>query len=178
MYYIADVCFNSSARASELKKTVQEYNQWLIQRWNSKVAENEQIFVFGTLFSSLEYTTSILQKLNGKIYLILSKDTAKQFSIEEWKAMGITPWRCQPFVKKNLEQLSPYNFYLIAERDMKEVKDEKDIFYYCYYTIKEQKGSPIENRWVNLSCSKWNYEPIKIDDIPKIISNLLEWEVS
>ena len=48
-YIIADTKFNHPLAAKDAGKTIEEYNQMLINNWNSVVKEDDLIFVFGML---------------------------------------------------------------------------------------------------------------------------------
>lgn len=74
-YYISDLHFfhsrlntNMDKRGFESLDTMHEY---MIKQWNKKVRKNDEVIVLGDLsIGKWEETKEILDKLNGKIYLI------------------------------------------------------------------------------------------------------------
>lgn len=74
-YYIADCHFFHEKLNERMDKrgfaTVEEMNQYMIDKWNGKVRKNDEVVILGDLsFGKLEETKELLSKLNGTLYMI------------------------------------------------------------------------------------------------------------
>ena len=75
-YYISDLHFYHEMllRKADHRQfeNVEEMNEYIIKQWNNKVNKNEDVVVLGDLsFGNGIQTNEILNRLKGKIYLIL-----------------------------------------------------------------------------------------------------------
>lgn len=73
-YYISDVHF-LHRRIKDMDNrrfnTLFEMNNYIIEKWNQKVTNNDEVFIIGDFsFGNGVETWNILNKLNGKLYLI------------------------------------------------------------------------------------------------------------
>lgn len=74
-YYIADLHFFHANMNIKMDHrgfaTVEEMNEYMISKWNSKVRKNDEVVIIGDLsWGTAEQTNELLQKLNGRLYLI------------------------------------------------------------------------------------------------------------
>ena len=74
-YYIADCHFFHAALNTKMDKrgfsSVEEMNEYMLKKWNDKVRKNDTVVVLGDLsFGKPEETNELLDRLNGKIWLI------------------------------------------------------------------------------------------------------------
>ena len=51
--------------------STQEMDEYIIEKWNRKVSKNDIVWVLGDIVSLEHFNTKLLNKLNGKIYLVL-----------------------------------------------------------------------------------------------------------
>lgn len=75
-YYIADTHFHHAALNEKMDRrgfgSVEEMNEYMIQRWNEKVRKNDEVVILGDFsWGDAEATSKILDRLNGKLYLIV-----------------------------------------------------------------------------------------------------------
>ena len=64
-------------------KSIEEHDEALIERWNEKIDKDDIVFHLGDFaFASEEYIKSILDRLNGKKYLV--------FGNHDWRTMTKT----------------------------------------------------------------------------------------
>lgn len=75
-YYIADSHFFSEKLNTSLDyrgfENVDAMNQYMISQWNKKVHSNDEVIILGDLSNgTAKETNELLQKLNGRLYLIL-----------------------------------------------------------------------------------------------------------
>ncbi len=74
-YYIADTHFFHKALNTKMDcrgfADVYEMNEYIIHQWNSKVRKNDEVVILGDFsWGNAEETMSVLEQLNGKLYLI------------------------------------------------------------------------------------------------------------
>lgn len=74
-YYISDLHFFHSAMNERMDhrgfQTVEEMNEYMITKWNSKVRKNDDVVIIGDLsWGNAEETNTLLKRLNGRLYLI------------------------------------------------------------------------------------------------------------
>lgn len=74
-YYIADLHFFHAALNTKMDRrgfeSVEIMNQYMLDRWNEKVRKNDDVIILGDLsWGKAEETNELLEKLNGRLYLI------------------------------------------------------------------------------------------------------------
>ena len=74
-YYISDLHFYHKGMNDSMDfrgfSSVEEMNETMIERWNSKVRRGDEVVILGDLsFGTAEETNELLRQLNGKLYLI------------------------------------------------------------------------------------------------------------
>lgn len=74
-YYIADLHFFHAAMNEHMDRRgfagVEEMNEYMLQKWNSKVRGNDEVVILGDFsFGSEKETNVLLSRLKGRLYLI------------------------------------------------------------------------------------------------------------
>lgn len=74
-YYIADLHFFHAAMNDKMDhrgfESVEQMNEYMIQRWNGKVRRNDDVVILGDFsWGNAEETNTLLKRLNGRLYLI------------------------------------------------------------------------------------------------------------
>ena len=74
-YYIADLHFFHENLNTKMDKrgfaNVNAMNDYMLKQWNSKVCNRDEVVILGDLsWGKSEETNQLLQKLNGRLYLI------------------------------------------------------------------------------------------------------------
>lgn len=74
-YYIADLHFFHDSMNCRMDRrgfeNVEAMNRYMIEKWNNKVRNNDEVFVLGDLsWGKVEETNELLDKLKGRLYLI------------------------------------------------------------------------------------------------------------
>lgn len=74
-YYIADLHFYHEALLKEMDyrpfQTLEEMHDFMIKAWNEKVNKRDEVYILGDVsYGTAVETNEILEKLNGKLYLI------------------------------------------------------------------------------------------------------------
>lgn len=75
-YYIADTHFFHAALNEKMDRrgfgSVEEMNEYMIGQWNKKVRKKDEVVILGDFsFGGVEETTALLDRLQGKLHLIL-----------------------------------------------------------------------------------------------------------
>ncbi len=76
IYYIADCHFYHSALNTRMDKrgfeSCEEMNEYMIQKWNSKVTNADTVVILGDLsMGNVEQTNDLIHRLKGKLCLIV-----------------------------------------------------------------------------------------------------------
>lgn len=74
-YYIADLHFYHAAMNDRMDHrgfaSVEEMNEYMIDKWNKKVRKNDEVVIIGDLsWGNAEETSQLTRRLHGKLYLI------------------------------------------------------------------------------------------------------------
>lgn len=74
-YYIADLHFYHAAMNDRMDcrgfADVNEMNQYMIDKWNRKVRDNDEVVIIGDLsWGNAEETSELTRRLNGRLFLI------------------------------------------------------------------------------------------------------------
>ena len=74
-YYISDCHFYHEKLLERMDKrgfsSVEEMNQYMIDKWNNKVRKNDEVVILGDLsWGKLEQTKELLSKLNGTLFMV------------------------------------------------------------------------------------------------------------
>ncbi|MDE7298524.1 MAG: metallophosphoesterase family protein [Lachnospiraceae bacterium] len=74
-YYIADSHFFHAAQNERMDRRgfscVEEMNEYMLEKWNRKVRQNDDVIILGDFsFGNAEETSGLLKRLNGRLYLI------------------------------------------------------------------------------------------------------------
>ena len=94
-YYIADLHFFHEALNRKMDcrgfADVEEMNEYMVQKWNGKVRNNDDVVVIGDLsLGKPAQTNELLRRLKGRIYLIQGnhdrflKDSKTDLTRFEW----------------------------------------------------------------------------------------------
>ena len=76
IYYIADCHFYHSALNEKMDKrgfsSCEEMNEYMIEKWNSKVTNADRVVILGDLsLGTVEQTNDLIHRLKGKLCLIV-----------------------------------------------------------------------------------------------------------
>ena len=74
-YYISDLHFYHEAINQKMDcrgfATVEEMNEYMIEKWNKKVRKNDEVVILGDFsWGTAKQTNEILERLKGKLFLI------------------------------------------------------------------------------------------------------------
>lgn len=135
---------------------VEEMNEVLIYRWNSKVKKEDKVFHLGNFgYEKIQELRKILQKLNGKITLIQGEEDRSFNKLLELDFVCL----CHGI---HLDY-KDYHFYLTSNPSQEILYHGCSNFINLYgnvYPIGKIIGTKI-----NMSCDYWDFSPVSFDDI-------------
>lgn len=169
VYIIADINLNDSSAAQELNKTIDEYNRMIVDNWNKTVKETDEILIFGKIGNKpIESLKNIIQSLNGQLYL-MDYNSNKNYKIETWKKIGIDYIiNCSIF-----DSIGDDKFCIpIAEQ----IDNYLTTVKYLCLTEKHKMDTIFKNNCLNISVKNWDYTPIPLKELPKIIERMSEFD--
>lgn len=160
-YVIGDIKFNDFDAAKADFTLIEDYNEFRIKKWNSVVSDNDTVLVFGKFGGG--NMKSIINKLNGTI-IIADSDDNSNYSINEWKDMG---------VKYVLRRNAFYNYGedKVAYFSPEGVNDDSIVF-----TVeRDNLGQVFKGNKMSIEAKYWDYTPIKLEDLGEIIERMKEY---
>lgn len=160
-YVIADLKLNDKETASRLKMTLKDYNEMLIERWNSVIKTDDSIFVFGNFGKgNRENLKKNIEQLNGLIYIVNYSENSIYDKIS-WKNLGIhSIWDCSFSYPMNENEK-------ILFPAAKNCPDED--YRYRILTEKDGAAEVYKDNKLSIEAKYWNYKPILLKNIPLII---------
>lgn len=175
IYFISDTHFghkgslnwpNGHARNF---KDVEEMNQYIIDKWNSIVTDEDEVYFLGDFAykCNMNKALSIFYQLNGKKHLIRGnhdKKLADKFNNHEWES--ISDIKRIDYTKDNgCNQMIILCHYPIHSWDGK-FRGSIHLHGHTHLDIPD-----IEGKIMNVSCEAIDYTPISIVDIIKRFEN-------
>jgi len=131
----------------------EEMNNYMIEKWNSIVAERDKVFHLGDFsFGNKEFTKELISKLNGDIALILGNhDRSKTDSW--WTEVGIKNVYRYPIIMDEFFILSHEPIYL--NKNMPYMNIHGHIH-----------SNNLDNpQYINMGVENYDYEPQNLDKI-------------
>lgn len=118
-YYIADTHFghdNIRRLSNRPFNSVEEMDKTIIDNWNNKVADNDDVYILGDFSYKSEDPLNYLKKLNGRKHLIIGNHDTKVLK--------------NPACKK----------YFVEITDLKMLEDSGTPIVLCHYPLVEWNG--------------------------------------
>lgn len=174
IYICADPNFFSAAAAQKLNKTVEQYNDFIIENWNSLINADDYVVLLGNVGGGnpIEMKAIMSQLIGTK--MILDYDPRRgntRLSKKQWLEAGVQTYRFHSSVTgkiKGVEQRAR----ILCWNDPLCRKEN-----YCAApgsTIETNKL--FESNTLNLSIEKWNYAPVPYLQVPKLINSAIIME--
>lgn len=162
-YIISDIRFNDFDAAKANFTLIEDYNDFRINKWNSVVNEDDTVLIFGKFGGG--DMKSIINKLNGTI-IIADSDDNQNYSINEWKDMG---------VKYVLRRNAFYNYGedKVAYFSPDGVHDDDDSI--VFTVERDNLGQVFKGNKMSIEAKYWDYTPIKLEDLGEIIERMKEY---
>jgi calcineurin-like phosphoesterase family protein len=149
--------------------SVEIMNDTIVERWNSKVSKNDEIFILGDVsFGKLKETVDFLSRLNGKLCLVSGNHDVH--------------------LTKHQEFIDCFDGRVF---DLLDHKINGKHYVMCHYPLRAWNRSHygainlfghLHSKWkgnrqqLNVGMDLWNLTPLAIEEIPSILESLPEDE--
>ena len=202
IYYIADCHFYHSALNERMDKRgfpdVEAMNEYMIEKWNSKVTNSDTVVILGDLsLGNVDQTNELINRLNGKLCLIVGNHDkyVNKPGFDKDRFLWINNYReITDSQKKVICSHYPIPFYEGQYRKrhngdpktymlyghVHETRDEnlmKKVISLiqdtAYYPIGSDKESTIPCNMINCFCKRSDYTPLTLSEWIKL-NNTLE----
>lgn len=189
-YYIADLHFFHEAQNYRMDHrgfgSVEEMNEYMIKKWNSKVRKNDDVVIIGDLsWNKAKDTNILLSRLNGRLYLIqgnhdyswLKKCMDRFVWIKPYEELSdnnrkvvlchypIICYNGQYHLDKNG---NPRTYMLYGHvhdtQDQKLIEQFADITRHTTVTDAQGNTRTIPCNMINCFCMYSDYEPLTLDE--------------
>ena len=160
-------------------ETIEDFHEALIENWNKKVKPEDTIYVLGDItFCGYEKTKSVFDRLNGKKILIRGNHDQSysklyrigfDFIVESMqlkmagKVVNLShfPYRISKFNEIKCKFLKRK----LPRYHMSRLVDDGKWLLHGHTHSKEQ----IKNKMIHVGLDAWNFSPVNIETIEKII---------
>ena len=167
-YIISDTHFNHANIIKYCNRpfgNVEEMNDTIISNWNNIVKKDDIVYHLGDFFLGSKFDLKkIVQKLNGKIYLI--RGNHDRLTVKSYEECGIIVLKNAPIILDNHKVLLSHRPLLDSM-----IKDE---YINIHGHIHEKKIEDIydnnlfdKNKHINISCDVLNFKPILLKKVLK-----------
>jgi len=191
-YYIADSHFFHRNLLDKMDcrgfESVEEMNEYMLNKWNNKVRDNDEVIILGDIsLGTAEETSELLNKLNGRLFLIKGnhdrfldkpeyglerfewvKDYAELSDNKRKVVVCHYPICCYNLQYRVDEEGNPKSYMLYGH--IHNTDDEKLLNEYILKTRSYEKIGP-DNQKHNIPCNMINcfcmfsdYEPLTLDE--------------
>lgn len=180
VYVVADAQFFDEAAAEKNNKTVDEYNEMIIQNWNSVINEDDWVLLMGIISNGTkEDNIKLFNNLNGKKkYITYDKDN-DVISLEEYKEYGFVSANNVPGFTKGIINGEDSTVIITGIRNylfFKKYYNEEFNKYYFAMPGSFKLKNIYSNKILNISIENWGYSPIIYKEIPQMIDNMILFE--
>ena len=156
IYFIADTHFNHKniiEYCNRPFKDTNKMNEYIIQKWNSVVKENDIVYHLGDVeFGTTEMLKDLICRLNGTKILLRGNHDFKR-GVDGWKEVGFSE-----VYKKRIELEN-----LILTHAPIEIVEEGKINVFGHIHDKPLDERFNKNNHICVSCDVVDYKPIAID---------------
>lgn len=163
IYVTSDLNFCDGFKTNEFSSE-QEWNDFLIEKWNNIVDEDDKVYILGGFGKGkIKTIQNILAKLKGN-KILLYNNTVRQFSRRIWEHIGL------PAVHFTLFSLDKKIHFCYNENT---IINDQDDWLICYGG---GSSKPVwSSKGINVSAELWGYCPINIDEVRSIWKRMAEW---
>ena len=173
-YIIADTRFFDDEQREKMGfGSFKEMNNVVIKNWNSTVKKEDDVIFMGKVIGNGGGATDIknlFHDLNGT-FTCITKNKNMRFTEDEWKDIGFRFFWNVPMFNKIDDKEVCYQIrpiYNVAP------------YFQDYSVVVVDSDNPIEGMvkeiFLSVDALKWNYYPIKTNDIIEIHDRMIEFE--
>lgn len=168
-YILADARFFDEAAAQQFK-SVEQYNQMIIDNCNSVVTNEDTLLLMGIISKGDELQTQgVINFLNGK--KIIPDFSEKNFSKKFWNSINISTYTINGFINGTIKNKNSTVNILSTSKDL--IKNLSIGYCAAPYSLCTNKQL-YHNRILNLSTDQFDYYPVDYEQIPSIINFKLQ----
>lgn len=175
LYVCADANFFTDKPDSQFK-TTEDYNNYLIEKWNSVVKDRDIVLIVGDFsHGSLEETKKLLSQLNGNKEILdyQENELSQKITEEEWRDLGVKLMsHANGWIKGEIEGKATDVILVVNPHCFEVCKD----VYFCAAASLINTDERFKNNCLNLSTNLWDYTPVKYNSIPQMIDNAILFE--
>ena len=197
IYYIADCHFFHGALNTKMDKrgfdSVEEMNEYMIEKWNNKVTKNDTVVILGDLsLGTVEETNELIHRLNGKLCLIVGNhdkfvgkpgfdadrfewiDNYREITDSQKKVVCChypIPFYEGQYRKRHNGDAKTYMLYGHVHETRDEVLMKQVIELVRstpYYPIGSEHESTIPCNMINCFCKRSDYTPLSLGEWIKL----------
>lgn len=177
LYFISDTHFNHNRSFVYTPRgfnSIEEMSETIITNWNNKITNEDDVYVLGDFFlgNDFEYITNTLNRLNGKIHIIIGNhDTDKKIELYG-NTSNIFDIQYATMIKynKRLFYLSHYPTFTSTLT----TNPDNAIINLFGHTHSEDKFYEDRPYMYNVACDAHNCTPVSIEEIIKDIDAEIE----
>lgn len=191
-YYIADLHFFHGALNEKMDRrgfaSVEEMNEYMIEKWNKKVRKNDEVVIIGDLsWGNVQETDALLQRLKGKLYLVCGNHDRfvnnKDMNLSRFKwikhyaelsdnrrkvVLCHYPIMCYNGQYRVDEKGEPKTYMLYGHvhdtQDERLIEQFQEITRKTTVTDAQGNERPIPCNMINCFCKFSDYEPLTLDE--------------
>ena len=191
-YYIADLHFFHGALNEKMDRrgfaSVEEMNEYMIEKWNKKVRKNDDVVIIGDLsWGNVQETNALLQRLKGKLYLVCGNHDRfvnnKEMNLDRFKwvkhyaelsdnrrkvVLCHYPIMCYNGQYRVDEKGEPKTYMLYGHvhdtQDERLIEQFQEITRKMMVTDAQGNERSIPCNMINCFCKFSDYEPLTLDE--------------
>lgn len=191
-YYISDPHFYHEAINQRMDcrgfATVEEMNEYMIEKWNKKVRKNDEVVILGDFsWGTAKQTNEILERLKGKLFLITGNHDkfVKQRTVHVERFGWIKPYEelsddrrkvvlchypimCYNGQYRLDKEGKPKTYMLYGHvhdtMDERLLEQFQEIVRHTETVTAEGTKRPIPCNMINCFCKYSDYEPLTLDE--------------
>lgn len=191
-YYISDPHFYHEAINQKMDcrgfATVEEMNEYMIEKWNKKVRKNDEVVILGDFsWGTAKQTNEILERLKGKLFLITGNHDkfVKQRTVHVERFGWIKPYEelsddrrkvvlchypimCYNGQYRLDKEGKPKTYMLYGHvhdtMDERLLEQFQEIVRHTETVTAEGIKRPIPCNMINCFCKYSDYEPLTLDE--------------
>lgn len=134
-------------------KTVQEHNDYIINKYNSVVGKDDLVYILGDLgFTPLKDLKPLISRLNGRKVLILGNHD--KGTIGEYRAMG--------FIEVYNHPVYYSNDIILSHEPVKEAFDNPYVFNVHGHLHRSKLSL---NNYINVNIEETDFLPVSLKDL-------------
>ncbi len=193
-YYISDLHFYHINLLTKMDcrgfDSVEQMNEYMIERWNSKIKKNDEVIILGDLsFGNGKQTSEIVNRLKGRLFLIRGNHDDRYLKDKEFDASRFEWIKDYEEMHDNNRKVILCHYPIICYNGqyridangsakaymlyghVHDTRDEKLIEQFCKITTGTRINPDDENdlrtipcQMINCFCMYSDYQPLTLDE--------------